>query len=206
MFYFFRNIMDWIWYIIIALYIAITFWAILMWIDKMAKVIIWNYLAWITCFAFWNIIHQRINRLMTSPDSVFIWISYAKYANFLSAGPLTFILLLFVWLIWLIYACWRIQVSFSSRNSTEKLYFMILIPLTVLSFIIGPYIALKADWIQVLSDIESTLTKTFWFLVEFINHIPFWMFITWITFIIISSQIKFKISLSAKATKLPDGA
>jgi hypothetical protein len=197
--------MDWIWYIIIAWYIAITFWAILMWIDKMAKVIIWNYLAWITCFAFWNLIHQRINQLMASPDSVFIWISYSKFADFLSAWQLTFILLLFICLIWIIYACWRIQVSFSSHSSTEKLYFVILIPLTVFSFIIGPYIALKADWIRVLGAIESTLTKTFWFLVEFINHIPFWMFITWITFIIISSQIKFKISLSAKTTKLPDG-
>lgn len=198
--------MDWIWYIIIAWYIAITFWSVLMWIDKMAKVIIWNYLAWITCFAFWNLIYQRTNRLMTSPDSLFIWISYAKLSKFLSAWQLTFVLLLFFWLIRLIYACWRIQVSFSSRSSTEKLYFVILIPLTVLSFIIGPYIALKADWIQVLGAIESTLTKTFWFLIDFINHIPFWMFITWITFIIISSQIKFKISLSAKATKLPDSA
>ena len=198
--------MDWIWYIILAWYIAIIFWAILMWIDKMAKVIIWNYLAWITCFAFWNLIHQWVNRLMTSPDSLFIWISYAKLASFLSAWQLTFVLLLFAWLIWLIYACWRIQVSFSSHSSTEKLYFVILIPITVLSFVIGPYIALRADWIQALGDIENVLARTFWFLTEFIRHIPFWMFVCWITFIIISSQIKFKISLSAKATKLPDNS
>ena len=196
--------MDWIWYIIVLAYVTITFWAVLMWIDKMAKVIIWNYLAWITCFAFWNLIQQWINWLMTSPDSVFIWISYAKYAKFLSSWQLTFVLLLFIWLIWLIYACWRIQVSFSTRSSTEKLYFIILVPLTVLSFIIGPYIALKANWINAIGYIESTLSKTFWFLVNFINHLPFRMFINWIVFIIISSQINFKISLSAKATKLPE--
>ena len=197
--------MDWIWYIILAWYIAITFWAVLMWIDKMAKVIIWNYLVWITCFAFWNLIHQRVNRLMSSPDSVFIWISYSKYASFLSAWQLTFVLLLFAGLIWLIYACWRIQVSFSTHASTEKLYFVILIPITVLSFIIGPYIALTANGIQAIWFIESSLSKTFWFLVSFINHLPFWMFINWIVFIIISSQINFKISLSAKATKMPEG-
>ena len=197
--------MDWIWYIILAWYIATTFWAVLMWIDKMAKVIIWNYLAWITCFAFWNLIHQRVNRLMSSPNSVFIWISYSKYASFLSAWQLTFVLLLFAWLIWLIYACWRIQVSFSTHASTEKLYFVILIPITVLSFIIGPYIALTANGIQAIWFIESSLSKTFWFLVSFINHLPFWMFINWIVFIIISSQINFKISLSAKATKMPEG-
>ena len=196
--------MDWIWYIILAWYIAITFRAVLMWIDKMAKTIIWNYLAWITCFAFWNLIHQWVNWLMNSPDSVFIGISYAKYADFLSAWQLTFVLLLFAWLIWLIYACWRIQVSFSTHASTEKLYFVILIPITVLSFIIGPYIALTANGIQAIWYIESTLSKTFWFLVSFINHLPFWMFINWIVFIIISSQINFKISLSAKATKIPD--
>lgn len=196
--------MDWIWYLIVAWYIAITFWAVLMWIDKMAKIIIGNYLAWITCFAFWNLIHQWVNRLMSSPDSAFIWISYAKYAKFLSAWQLTFVLLLFIGLIRLIYACWRIQVSFSTRNSTEKLYFIVLIPITVLSFIIWPYIALTANWIQALWYIESIISRTFWFLVSFINHLPFWMFINWLTFIIISSQLNFKISLSAKATKMPE--
>lgn len=196
--------MDWIWYIIILWYIAITFWTILMWTDKMTKVIIWNYLAWITCFGFWNLIHQWINRLMTSPDSTFIWISYSKYADFLSAGQLTFVLLLFIWLIWLIYTCSKIQVSFSPRASTEKLYFVILIPITILSFIIWPYIALKANWIQIIPNIESTLSKNFWFLTSFINHINFWIFINWIIFIILSSHINFKISLSAKATKLPE--
>ena len=196
--------MDWIWYIIVVCYIAITFWAVLMWTDKMAKVIIWNYLTWITCFAFWNLIHQWVNRLMSSPDSIFIWISYSKYASFLSTSQLTLILLLYIWLIRLIYSCGKIQVSFSPRTSTEKLYFVILIPITVLSFIIWPYIALRAEWIQAIADIESTLSRNFWFLNSFINHIPFRMFINWIIFIILSSHINFKISLSAKATKLPE--
>jgi len=198
--------MNWIWYIIVWIYIAITFWAILMWIDKMAKVIIWNYLVWITAFAFWNLINQWVNWLMTQPDATFLWLTYEKYANFLSAGQLTFILLLFALLIWIIYACWRIHVSFSTRATTEKLYFIILIPITVLSFIIGPYIALKADGIQALSFIESNIAKTFWLLVPFIRHIPFRMFINWVVFIIISSQINFKISVSAKTTKLPEWA
>lgn len=196
--------MDWIWYIIVVVYIAIAFRAVLMWTDKMAKVIIWNYLAWVTCFFFWNLINQWVKWLMTSPDSSFIWISYSKYANFLSAGQLTFILLLFAGLIWLIYSCGKIQVSFSTRASTEKLYFVLLIPITVLSFIIGPYIALKADWIWALGSIESTITHNFWFLVDFVNNIPLLMFLNWIVFIIISSHIDFKISLSAKTTKLPE--
>ena len=192
------------WYVILCIYIAITFRAVLMWIDKMSKVIIWNYISWITCFAFWNLIHQWINRLITSPNTKFIWLTYTQYANFLSTSQLTLILLLYIGLIRLIYSFWKFQVSYSTRASTEKLYFIILIPITVLSFIIGPYIALQSNWIQVLNFIEKSLTWTFWFLVSFINHIPFWMFINWIAFIIISSQINFKISLSAKATKLPE--
>ena len=191
-------------YIILCVYIAIIFWTILMWIDKMSKVIIWNYITWITCFAFGNLIHQWVLRLMTSPDAKFIWLSYSQYANFLSSSQLTIVLLLYILLIRLIYSYWRFQVSYNTRSSTEKLYFIILIPITVLSFIIGPYIALQANWIQVLNFIEKSLTWTFWFLISFINHIPFWMFINWIAFIIISSQINFKISLSAKATKLPE--
>lgn len=186
------------------MYVAITFWAVLMWIDKMARVIIWNYLAGVTAFAFGNLINQWVRWLMTQPASVFLGISYEKYANFLSAWQLTFVLLLFAWLIWLIYACWRIQVTFSTRAATEKLYFIILIPITVLSFVVGPYIALKADGIVTLSFLVNTMTQTFWFLRPFIRHIPFRMFINWIVFIIISSQINFKISVSAKATKLPE--
>ncbi len=196
--------MVWVWYIILWIYIAIAFWAVLMWIDRMSKVIIWNYLAWITCFAFGNLIHQWVNRLMSTPDAKFIGISYSKFASFLSTWQLTLVLLLFAGLIWLIYACGKIQVSYSTRITTEKLYFIILIPITVLSFVIGPYIALQADWIQVLNFIEKTLTGNFWFLVNFIKHLPFWMFINWIVFIILSSHINFKISLSAKATKLPE--
>lgn len=196
--------MDWIWYIILAIYIAITFRAVLMWIDKMAKVIIWNYLAWITCYAFGNLIQQCINWLNTTPDKLFIWLSYSKYASFLSAWQLTFILLMFILLIWIIYKFWRIQVSFSTNVATEKLYFIVLIPITVISFIIWPYIALKADWIQIINILENTLIKNFWFLYSFISNISLWMFINWLIFIIISSQIKFKISVSTKATKLPD--
>ena len=196
--------MNWIWYIIVWIYVAITFWAILMWIDKMAKVIIWNYLAWVTAFAFWNLINQWVKWLMVQPDSAFLWISYEKYANFLSAGQLTFILLLFAALMRIIYACWRINVSFSTRATTEKLYFIILVPLTVLSFVVGPYIALRADGIQTLSFIESNISQTFWLLIPFIKHIPFWMFINWIVFIVISSQINFRISVSANTTKLPE--
>ncbi len=196
--------MDWIGYVIMIIYIAITFWAVLMWIDKMTKVIIWNYLAWITAFAFWNLIHQWVRRLMMQPTSVFLWLSYEKYANFLSAGQLTFVLLLFAGLIRLIYSCGRIQVTFSSRATTEKLYFIILIPITVLSFVVWPYIALKADGIQTLMFLQNQMVRTFWFLTTFLKHIPFWMFINWITFIILSSHIDFKISVSAKATKLPE--
>lgn len=196
--------MDWVWYIIMFLYIAITFWAILMWIDKMSKVIIGNYIAWITCFAFGNIINQRVNRFLRFPESSFMGIPYSKYASFLSTSQLTLVLLLFALLIRIIYACWRIQVSFSSRATTEKLYFIILIPITVLSFVIWPFIALKADWIQTLNFIENTMSQTFGFLGSFIHQLPFWMLINWLAFVIISSRINFKISVSAKATKLPE--
>ena len=141
---------------------------------------------------------------MASPNTSFIWISYEKYASFLSAWQLTFVLLLFVGLIRLIYTCGKIQVSFSTRATTEKLYFIILIPITVLSFVVGQYIALKADGIQTLTFLQNTIIQTFWFLNSFIRHIPFWMFVNWIAFIIISSHINFKISVTAKATKLPE--
>lgn len=196
--------MDWIAYLILVVYVAITFWVVVMWIDKMWKIIIANYIAGITCFAFGNCIHQCVMWLMSQPHSTFIWISFWKYASFLSAGQLTFILLLFALIVWLIHCCWRIQISFNTTITTEKLYFVILIPITVMSFVIGPYIALHADWIETLNTIENLMIRNFSFLYPFIQHISLWIFINWIAFIILSSRINFKISLSAKATKLPE--
>ena len=203
-FYFLNIIMSWLGYVVVWIYVAITFWAVLMWIDKMSKVIIGNYIVWITCFAFWNLIHQWVTRLMGNPNLKFLWITYEKFADFLSAWQLTFVLLLFAVLIWLVYACGRIQVSYGSNLATEKLYFIILIPITVLSFVAWPYIALMAQWIQAIWVIENSIISTFWFLYSFIHHMPFWMFVNGIAFIILSSRIDFKISVSAKATKLPE--
>lgn len=195
---------TWVWYLILLVYIVIAFRAVMMWIDKMARVIIANYIAWITCFAFGNLINQWVQWLAASPDSTFMKISYTNLSNFLSAAELILILLVFAWLIWLIYACGKIQVSFGNNATTEKLYFIVLIPITVLSFICGPYIALMANGIETLSDLQNWLGSTFWFLWTLINHLPFRMFLNWLIFIIISSRVNFKISLSAKATKIPE--
>lgn len=195
---------TWVWYLILIIYIAIAFRAVMMWIDKMARVIIANYIAWITCFAFGNLINQWVQRLATFPDKSFMKISYASLSNFLSASELILVLLVFAGLVRLIYSCGRIQVSFGSNTTTEKLYFIVLIPITVLSFICGPYVALMANGIEALTDLQSWLGNTFWFLWNLVNHLPFRMFINWLVFIIISSRVNFKISLSAKATKIPE--
>lgn len=197
-------------YLILLIYIALTFWAIMMWIDKMSKVIIGNYLVWITCFAFWNLINQWVNLLKNNPDAKFLGISYDSFWTFLWNAELILILLMFAWLIRLIYKCGRIQVSFGSNATTEKLYFIILIPITVLSFICGPYIALNADWLTtaewlpIIQYLEWGLRNSFWFLWNFMNYLPFWMFANWLAFIIISSHINFKISLTAKTTQIPE--
>lgn len=195
---------TWVWYLILIIYIAIAFRAVMMWIDKMARVIIVNYIAWITCFAFGNLINQWVQWLATFPDKSFMKISYASLSNFLSASELILVLLVFAGLVRLIYSCGRIQVSFGSNTTTEKLYFIVLIPITVLSFICGPYVALMANGIEALTDLQSWLGNTFWFLWNLVNHLPFRMFINWLVFIIISSRVNFKISLSAKATKIPE--
>lgn len=191
-------------YLILIIYIALTFWAVMMWIDKMSKVIIWSYLAWITCFSFGNLINQWVIWLSAHADSVFLWISYENLWKILWNSELILILLLFAWLVRLVYSCWRIQISFGSNTTTEKLYFIILIPITVLSLIAGPYVALMADGISILWELENWLRTTFWFLWSLVNHLPLRLFVNGIVFIIISSHINFKISLSAKATKLPE--
>lgn len=110
--------------------------------EKMMRVILGNYVVAATCFAFGECINTRANQLLLTPQMSFLKISYESYANFLQQGQLTFILVLFVALVAIVYTFGKINVSTMQEASAEKLYYILLIPLTLLSFIFALYLAL----------------------------------------------------------------
>lgn len=185
--------------------IGIIIWAVLMGTEKMIRIIIGNYIIAATCFAFWESINTWSNQLLVTPDATFLKISYQSFANFLQNGQLTFIIILFVALVALVYTSSKINVSTMQWGNAEKLYYIFLIPLTLLSFIFALYIALMGEGIEVLTYIQKTIGGTFWFIQQFIENISFRMLAHGLIILIITSQLKLKINFSKKSTIIPEG-
>ncbi|MDR0369079.1 MAG: hypothetical protein LBH96_00655 [Candidatus Peribacteria bacterium] len=108
-------------------------------------------------------------------------------------------------LVGLVYTSSKINVSTMQGTNAEKLYYILLIPLTLLSFIFALYIALMGEGIEALASIQNTIGGTFGFIQQFIEHISFRMLAHGIIILIITSQLKLKINFSKKSTIIPDG-
>jgi hypothetical protein len=130
-------------------------------------------------------------------------ISYESFSHFLQNGQLTFILILFALLVALVYTSSTINVSTVENPQTEKLYYIFLIPLTLLSFLFSLSIALLGEGIQI-DIIQTSLNNTFGFVTDFASNAPLWMFAQGILILLITSHIKIKFSLTKQTTILPD--
>lgn len=158
-------------YIVLLACIGILIWAITMGTEKMIRLILTNYLIGSICFALGQCINLRANQLATTPDATFLRFSYQGLANFLHAGQLTFELIVFALLVIIVFTSSTISISMPLNPSTEKLYNVIFIPLTLVSFVFALYFALMADGIPTLEVIKTSTANTFPMIQSFIDNI-----------------------------------
>ncbi len=172
---------------------AIAFFVILSFaigLEKMIKIILWNYILWGICFA----ASASIDLAISSVESV--W-----FANFLSNGQSTIILILYALLLFLIYHKSKITIDIPTDQIMQKSLYLFFVPMTVLSMCLTLEIILL--WTNVLS--QSTLLGVVeWFtnniyLQEFIVNTPYWVLIHGLATIIITSELKTRIR-----TDMPD--
>ncbi|MDR0859547.1 MAG: hypothetical protein LBO09_00775 [Candidatus Peribacteria bacterium] len=120
-------------------------------------------------------------------------------------GQLTFVLVLFIILIALVYTSSTIKVSTIQNPSTERLYYIALIPLTLLSFIFALSLAVMGEGIETMETIKQNVSGTFSFVGDFIQAMPLWMLAHGILVLLISSHINIKLNFAKKTTHLPEG-
>ncbi|MDR3169097.1 MAG: hypothetical protein LBU27_05030 [Candidatus Peribacteria bacterium] len=197
--------MERIGYAILLGAIAILIWAIIMGTEKMVSLIIGNYIIGGTCYAFGESIHYWANQLASTPETSFLGLNYQTLANFLNTGQLTFVLLLFVILTILVYTSSTIKVSTMQNPSAEKLYYIALIPLTLLSFIFALSLAVMGQGIETMTMIKQNVSGTFSFVGNFIQAMPLRMLTHGVIVLLISSHIRMKLSFAKKSTTLPEG-
>jgi hypothetical protein len=115
------------------------------------------------------------------------------------------VLILFALLVALVYTSSTIEVPNIQNNQVEKLYYILLIPLTLLSFMFALSIALMGEGLQVIASIKESVGGTFALIGEFMTNMPLRMLAHGVIVLLISSHIKLKFDFSKKSTTLPEG-
>lgn len=126
---------------------VVCIFAIAIGIDKMAKVIVWNYILGIICMAINNVISlwsNQINILQTSNP----WANYAELQLFLLNGKTWIILVIYLILLIILLNKTKIHVDVASIPLPRVGLVTIMVVMTVISILLT--IAIAVRWIQII--------------------------------------------------------
>lgn len=169
--------------------------SVTIWLEKMIKIILWNYILSSICLAASQSINLLINYLNSDPWLNFFGIKNDWLANFLSNWQTTVIMIIYAALLWTIYKKSKISVNIPQDEILKKSLYLFFVPLTVISFILTIQIAIM--WIGVFSINDSIgiwdIIINNIYLQMFIKNTPLWILLHWIATILITSELKINI-------------
>ncbi len=182
-------------YLIFWLLIVLIVFSIVIWIEKMIKIILWNYILSSICLATSQSLHLLINNLSLSSQLKTFWILNSKLSQILADWQTTIVLVLYVVLLVIIYHKSKIKIDTPDNETTKKVIHLLLVPLTVLSIIITFQTVLM--WINIV-NIESIQTiansiSANPYLFNFIRWTPLWILLHWLATVIITSELRISI-------------
>jgi hypothetical protein len=161
-------------------------------IDKMIRIILWNYILSSICLAASQSINLAVQYMTKTPDLTFMWFSYAKVANFLNNGSMTIILILYIILLVIIYRTSKIRIVLPSDEALKKMLQLIFVPLTVLSMVLTLQIViLWMDGMNItsISSIASAVANNP-YMFKFVSLTPVRILLHGIITIFITSEFK----------------
>jgi len=176
-----QSLITYLFVWIIAVFVVLSF---AIGLEKMIRVILWNYILWGICFA----ASASIDLAISSTESVGV-------ANFLSNGQSTIVLILYALLLFVIYHKSKINIDIPTDQIMQKSLYLFFVPLTVLSMCLTLEIILLGT--NILSQ-SSLLWVAEWFtknihLQQFIINTPYWVLIHGLATIIVTSWFKTRI-------------
>jgi len=179
-------------YIVIWAVGILAVFSFVMGIEKMVKIVLWNYILGSLCLAAGESLSMLVRFLVQNPEQRFFGITYQWFANFFTNGKTTLILILYAGLLVLIYLKGKIHIRVPDDDTSQKLLYIFLVPITVISIIITLQIALMG--LQVL-DITKLQWLAEWisgnnYFYKFLSATPVWVFLHGIATIIITSELK----------------
>ena len=161
-------------------------------IDKMIRIILWNYILSSICLAASQSIKLAVEYMSKTPDLKFMGFTYDKVANFLNNGSMTIILILYVILLVIIYRTSKIRITLPGDEALKKMLQLIFVPLTVLSIVLTLQIVLLGmDGINIsaIANIANAVVNNP-YMFQFISLTPVRILIHGIITILITSEFK----------------
>ncbi len=161
-------------------------------IDKMIRVILWNYILSSICLAASQSINLAVEMMKKTPDLTFMGFGYDKVANFLNNGSVTIILILYIILLVVIYKTSKIRISLPSDEAIKKMLQIIFVPLTVISMVLTLQIAIlgmNGINITTISSIAQAVANNP-YMFQFVSLTPVRILLHGIITILITSEFK----------------
>lgn len=163
----------------LAIVVAISF---VIGLEKMIKVIIWNYILWTICLA----LSASLDLLINTVGS---WL-----AKFLMDGKTTIILIVYALFLFLIYRKSKITINIPADQILQKSLYLVFVPLTVLSMFlileiifIGPNVFVH----QILLEIAQWFSQST-YLQLFIINTPYLFLAHGVITVFVASEFKLK--------------
>lgn len=182
-------------YIVVSIMWILVIFSFSIGIEKMIKIILWNYILGSICLAATESIRLIINYLNLTPDLKFIWLTYKALWTFLTNWHTTIILIFYIILLVLIYKKSSINVKIPMDEWLKKILYILFVPMTVISVILTLQIAIMGIGVlnfEILQNFANNLTKNI-YIYKFLTLTPVWILLHWIATILITSEMKMNI-------------
>jgi hypothetical protein len=184
-----------VFYIILSLVAILIILAFIIGNEKMVKVLIGNYILAILCLGVNQSLESFAVFLLANPETIILNISYESIANMITIGKSTIVMVIYLILLFILYQKSKIKLSLPGDEIGQKIFSLILVPMTVVSIFLTLEIVLlweKSFDPEVLQTIASSFTTNI-YIIKAMVRTPLWIALHALATIIISTEIKFSI-------------
>lgn len=179
-------------YTIVVLVAILAVFAFTIGIEKMIRIILWNYILSSICLAASQSINLAVETMKKTPDLTFMGFGYDKVANFLNNGSMTIILIVYIILLVVIFRTSKIKIGLPDDEALKKMLQIIFVPLTVISMVLTLQIAiLGMDGISIttISSIANAVANNP-YMFQFVSLTPVRILLHGIVTILVTSEFK----------------
>ncbi len=153
-------------------------------LEKMIKVIIWNYILWLVALAF-----------SMSIDIAIGTVNGEGFMNFLTNAKSTIVFIVYAMLLFLLYHKSKINIDIPGDQILQKSMYIFLVPLTVISMILTLEIVFLGtdvfNYNDLVYNIDFFANNEYFQL--FVEYTPYWILLHWLATIVTVSEFKTKI-------------